>query len=68
MNNTSEKIIQTRYPDEEYVEEMDMYIAKLKKQAIISKDSAIKEAKEALIRTGVATKDGKTKSRIVSCD
>lgn len=68
MNNTKEKNTQTRYPDEGYVEAMDYFITKLKKQKEISINSARKDAKEALIRTGVATKNGKTKNKIVSWD
>lgn len=48
------------------VKEMADYVARLKKQQIKSPNTAVIEARDALYRTGVATKNGKIKKRIVS--
>ncbi|MCI9525249.1 MAG: hypothetical protein HFF01_09545 [Erysipelotrichaceae bacterium] len=45
-----------------YTKELDLYIKKLKKQKSICKE----DAKLALKRTGVTTKSGRTKKKIVS--
>lgn len=49
-----------------YIREMDLYIAKLRKQLDSSKIKAREDARQALLRTGVITNDGKTKENIVS--
>lgn len=48
------------------IKEMDDFVVKLKRQQIESSETAYIEAKEALFRTGVVTKSGKTKKKIVS--
>lgn len=58
--------VKLRAAEVEFIEEMDNYIVKLKKQQIESKESAYSEAKKALLRTGVVTRGGKTKKKIVS--
>lgn len=50
----------------EFIKEMDEYIGKLKKQQLDSNEDACRAAKAALLRTGVVTKGGKTKKKIVS--
>ncbi len=47
-------------------EEMKKYLSILERQSKKSKTEAYASAKEALIRTGVATASGKTKKKIVS--
>lgn len=47
-------------------EEMGKYLKILEKQSKKSKTEAYDSAKEALIRTGVATASGKIKKKIVS--
>lgn len=49
-----------------FVNEMDNYIKKLKKQQTSSKTIAYKEAMAALQRTGVVNKHGKPKKKIVT--
>ncbi len=49
-----------------YTKELDLYIKKLKKQKSICKEDALEDAKLALKRTGVTTKSGRTKKKIVS--
>lgn len=58
--------VKLRAAEVEFIKEMDNYVMKLKKQQIESSETACIEAKEALLRTGVVTKSGKTKKKIVS--
>lgn len=57
-----------KHPNAEvdFIKEMDIFIVKLKKQKNESSEIAYNEAKKALLRTGVVTKSGKTKKKIVS--
>ncbi len=50
----------------EFIKEMDNYIKKLKEQQTNSKETAYKEARDALFRTGVANENGKPKNKIVT--
>ena len=58
--------VKLRAAEVKFINEMDNYVLKLKKQRLESRDTAYKEAKTALLRTGVVTKSGKPKKRIVS--
>ena len=58
--------VKLRQLDNIFIEEMDNYIKKLEKQKNDSKEIALQEAKEALVRTGVCTKKGNVKRKIVS--
>ena len=58
--------VKLREADTEIIGKMDCYITKLRKQQQEVPDAAYREAKKALIRTGVATKQGNTKPKIVS--
>lgn len=58
--------VKLRQLDNIFIEEMDNYIKMLEKQMTDSKEIAIQEAKEALIRTGVSNKNGSIKKKIVS--
>lgn len=58
--------VKLRAAEVEFIKEMDNYVIKLKKQQIESSETAYIAAKKALLRTGVATKSGKTKKKIVS--
>lgn len=58
-----EAAIRFQNDDQKMIQEMAAYIKKLKAQP---RETAKKEAKEALIRTGITTKDGKLKDSIVS--
>lgn len=49
-----------------YLDEMETYIVKLKNMRHDSTEDAYKEAKKALLRTGVVTRSGKIKEKIVS--
>lgn len=49
-----------------YTKELDVFIEKLKKQKNVCKEDAFEDAKSALIRTGVLTKSGRAKKKIVS--
>lgn len=53
----------TNYNSVEYIKGMHKYLASLKRA---TGEQAIKEAREGLIRTGVADKDGHIKKKIVS--
>lgn len=55
-----------RAAEVEFIKEMDDFVVKLKKQQVESSETAYIEAKSALLRTGVVTKSGKTKKRIVT--
>lgn len=52
--------------ERKYLVEMDNYIVKLKKMEHASGEAACNEAKKALLRTGVVTRSGKAKKKIVS--
>lgn len=52
--------------DLRFLADMDAYLQKLKQQQSDSPKQACKEAKDALYRTGVTTKKGKLKKKIVS--
>lgn len=58
--------VKLRQIDNIFIEEMDKYIEKLEKQQARSNESALQEANEALVRTGVCTKKGNLKKKIVS--
>ena len=58
--------VKLRAAEVEFIKEMDNYIKKLKKQQNESGQIAYDEARHALFRTGVVTKSGKTKKKIVS--
>lgn len=58
--------VKLRAAEVEFIKEMDNYVLRLKKQQIESSENAYNEAKSALLRTGVITKSGKTKKKIVS--
>ena len=49
-----------------FIEELEKYFKVLEKQSKESKTEAYDSAMEALIRTGVASKKGKIKKKIVS--
>lgn len=49
-----------------YAQKMKAYVEKLEEQAKCSKEDAKKEAKEALIATGVINENGSSKTKIVS--
>lgn len=49
-----------------YAQQMKAYVEKLEEQAKYSKEDAKKEAKEALIATGVINENGSSKTKIVS--
>lgn len=61
--NTTVKLQTT---DEELIKAMGKYVCNLKKQQNRPSEKMYNEAKSALVRTGVVTKRGKTKKRIVS--
>ena len=58
--------VSLRESEEVFIREMNSYIEVLKKQQQLSKAIARKNAKIALIRTGVLTEDGKEKEKIVT--
>lgn len=60
MNNSA---VRTRKSDATLIKEMEAYLRTLTKQP---SKKAYSEAKDALHRTGVITKGGKTKKKIVS--
>ena len=49
-----------------YAQQMRAYVEKLEEQAKHSKEDAKKEAKKALIATGVINENGSSKTKIVS--
>ena len=53
-------------PDLMLIKDMESFIEKLKKQQQNSQEDAYKDAKQALYRTGVISKNGKTKKKIVT--
>lgn len=55
-----------RTDEVKFIKEMENYVIKLKKQQIESRKNAYNDAKKALLRTGVVTRSGKTKKKIVS--
>ena len=58
--------IKLRENEKRYLRDMERYIKRLEDEQVKSKESAYREAQEALIRTGVMDKDGKMKKKIVS--
>ena len=58
--------VSLRESEEVFIREMNSHIEVLKKQQQLSKAIARKNAKIALIRTGVLTEDGKEKEKIVT--
>lgn len=58
--------VKLRQSDNNFIEEMDRYIRELENQKKTSQDMAYQEAKKALYRTGVGTKKGNIKKKIVS--
>lgn len=58
--------VSLRESEEVFIREMNSYIEVLKKQQLLSKKTARKNARIALIRTGVLTEDGKEKEKIVT--
>ncbi len=61
--STATKIRKDEY---EYAAQMKEYVDSLKKQMVQNPIQAKKEAKSALVRTGVLNSNGKTKKKIVS--
>lgn len=58
--------VSLRESEEVFIREMNSYIEVLRKQQQLSKNTARKNARIALIRTGVLTEDGKEKEKIVT--
>lgn len=58
--------VKLRASESKYLDELEAYIVKLKGMKHNSADDAYREAKEALLRTGVVTKSGRIKKKIVS--
>ncbi len=58
--------IKLRACEGKYLDELETYIVKLKDMKHDSTEEAYKEAKKALLRTGVVTRSGKIKKKIVS--
>lgn len=58
--------VSLRESEEVFIREMIAYVEKLKLQQKNCKHEARREAKVALIRTGVLTEDGKAKEKIVT--
>lgn len=58
--------VSLRESEETFIREMRSYVVTLKQQQKESRYLARKEAKSALIRTGVLTEEGKEKEKIVT--
>lgn len=58
--------VSLRESEETFIREMRSYVMTLKQQQKKSEYLARKEAKSALIRTGVLTEEGKEKEKIVT--
>lgn len=55
-----------RRNDEKYIREMQQYVERLKAQGGEDRTTASKDARNALVRTGVLTQNGRAKKKIVT--